>query len=952
MSDPSGDSSCILVKGARENNLRNLTARIPRGKLIGVTGVSGSGKSSFAFDVLYAEGHRKYVESLSAKARQALAQIRRPDVDYVQGLSPVIAIEQRTTAGASPRSTVATSTEIADYARLLWSVAGKAHCPLDGGRVKRRSLDDIIARVLSLPKGNRLVILAPILKAKPSVLREELPLLASRGYQRIRIYDEMRRLDEGGLVRSGRDEVQVDLVIDRLLVDKTQRSRLADAIELAFREGEDTAIILSQGKATDPFEEFTVTQRLACETCGSTYPELEPKLFSWNRPEGACEECGGLGETLRFHPDLVIPDPAKSVRNGAIKPWRLGSRRMIGRHNSILRQLAEQIPFDLKTPWRELEPKIQNLILNGHARRKFSFKFGRGRKVPDKKVFKGVLAHLDYSFLTTSSEGLRAKLMTYQIASHCHSCSGSRLSSYARGITLEGFSFADFLSMTAEEGYRFVKEKVMISDGYESVGDALNGLEQRLRFLNEVGLGYLGLDRSFGSLSGGEAQRARLATQLGMGLVGVLYILDEPSIGLHPIDNRRLLDNLLSLRDRGNSVVVVEHDPETLQAADHLLEIGPGAGSEGGQLIFSGTVEECIASSSSRTGPFLAGTQKVETEGKPQLPDDREIRILGATANNLQNLDASIPVGLLTVVCGVSGSGKSTLINTVLARAAAFKLHRAKQVPGNHSSIEGLEHFRKVARVDQSPVGRSPRSNPATYVKLFDAVRRLFSQCSLSRVRGYKPGRFSFNSPGGRCERCKGDGAIRLDMHFLADVYVECESCGGKRFNRETLDVRFKGYNVAEVLDMTVSEAKRVFRNHRAIFGKLEVLDEVGLGYLKLGQPSNTLSGGEAQRLKLSLELSKRDQGKTLYLLDEPTTGLHWLDAQRLLDLLIRLRNAGNTIVVIEHNLDFIRCADWVIELGPGGGSGGGRLVHAGTVDTLLANEESSTGRCLAGKEK
>ncbi|MBO94186.1 MAG: excinuclease ABC subunit A [Opitutales bacterium] len=809
-----------------------------------------------------------------------------------------------------------------------------------------------MARILSEPKGSRLMVLAPIIKAKPSLLREELPRLAQRGYQRVRIYGEIHRLDENDLIHRGRDEVQVDVVVDRLMVDEAQRSRLADSLELAFREGRETAIILSQRNQGEPFTEFTVSQRLACETCGATYPDLTPRLFSWNRPEGACEECGGLGETLKFHEDLLTPDPSKSIRKGAIKPWRIGSRRMIIRRNAILRQLAEQVPFDPKTPWQDLDSKVRKLILHGDARRKFSFKLGRGRKAPEKMAFRGVIADLEESFLTTSSEGLRAKLMAYQVASNCRSCRGSRLSVYARGVMVADLSFSDFLGMTAMEAHHFVRKKVMEADGYEAVDDAVTGLEQRLRFLNEVGLGYLGLDRPLGSLSGGEAQRARLATQLGMGLVGVLYVLDEPSIGLHPIDVRRLLDTLLALRDHGNSVVVVEHDPETLSACDYLLEIGPGAGAEGGLLTFAGTVEECLTSKESRTGPFLGGNLRIEKEVKTLRPDGREIRVLGAEANNLRKVNVSFPIGLLTVVCGVSGSGKSTLVNEVLARSAAFKLHRAKQVPGKHAGIDGFEHFKKVARVDQSPVGRSPRSNPATYVKLFDAVRRLFAQCSLARVRGYKPGRFSFNSPGGRCERCKGDGAIRLDMHFLADVFVECESCGGKRFNRETLDVRFKGYNVADVLDMTVTEAKSVFRSQRSILGKLEVLDEVGLGYLKLGQPSNTLSGGEAQRLKLSLELSKREQGLTLYLLDEPTTGLHWVDAQRLLDLLFRLRDAGNTIIVIEHNLDFIRCADWVVELGPGGGSTGGRLMHAGTVDGLLEVKESPTGKCLKNKEK
>ncbi|MFL2914351.1 MAG: excinuclease ABC subunit UvrA [Opitutales bacterium] len=942
-----GEMESIRVKGARENNLLNVTANFPRGQLIGVTGVSGSGKSSLVFDVLAAEGHRKYVESLSTKARQALEKVRRPDVDYVEGLSPVLAIEQAVAGSSGPRSTLATATEIADYARLLWATVGSPHCPLDGSPVSKRSLDDCVTQLLSDGNGKRVLILAPIFEAKASVLREELPNFERRGFQRVRIDGEIKRLDDRDLIpekTKGR-LIQVDLVIDRLKVDTESRSRVADSLELAFKEGEERAFALIEN-SEKKYDEIFFSQSYACEKCGSTYPNITPKHFSWNHPDGACEECGGLGQVLSFREDLIIPDPSLSLAKGAIKAWRLGSRKMVTLRKNILKQISEQYSLDLKQPWNEIPEETKKFLLHGDQDKIFELKLQIGRGKAKKQPFPGILYDLGQTMKNTTSETLRARLLTYQIGAECPSCKGQRLSSFSRAVLLAGQPFDYFLSLATEHAWSFVKKKVLKNSKYEQVLDAVSGLEQRLGFLNQVGLSYLTLDRPYSSLSGGEAQRARLATQLGMGLVGVIYALDEPSVGLHPSDHHRLIKVLYGLRNRGNTVVVVEHDAETLLACDHLIEVGPGPGTQGGELIFSGKVKACLASKQSATGPFLAGVEKVEKEAKNKLPGKDLLTVRSARANNLRNIDVSFPIGLLTVVCGVSGSGKSTLVNEVLAKSAANQLHRAKQLPGAHSGIEGLEKFEQAVRVDQSPIGKSPRSNPATYVKLFDLLRKLFSQCSLSRVRGYTPGRFSFNLPGGRCERCKGDGMVKLDMQFLADVFVECESCQGRRYNRETLEVRYRGHSIADILAMTISEARELFTKHPAILGKLDTLEAVGLGYLRLGQAANTLSGGEAQRLKLSLELSRRQSGKALYLLDEPTTGLHWLDVQKLMDLLFRLRDAGNTLIVIEHNLDVVRLADHVVEIGPNGGELGGELVFEGTPEEL-AETKTLTGTFL-----
>jgi len=936
----------IRIKGARENNLKDIAVSFPRGKLIGVTGVSGSGKSSLVFDVLAAEGHRKYVESLSPKARQALEKVRRPDVDYVEGLSPVLSIEQISAGSSGPRSTVATATEIADYARLLWATAGQPFCPKDGGKVEKKTLDDAIALLMAQGSGKRMILLAPYITAKATVLREELPGLERRGFQRIRIDGQIKRLDDRNVIpeKSKGREISVDIVVDRLRLEASSRSRLADSLELAFKEGSERAIALIEEE--EGFKGINLSQSYSCEVCGTNYPGLTPRFFSWNHPDGACETCSGLGEVLRFREDLVIQDPCLTLNKGAIKPWRYGSRKMITLRKNILKALSEQYSFDLKVAWVDLPDEVKNFLLLGDDQREFELKLQVGRGKAKKQVFPGVFQDLQETIRNTSSESLRAKLLTCQYGSKCPDCQGGRLSSFARNVKLAGQTMDKFLSLPVGKAWKFIKGKASRDHRCLQVEDALNGLKQRLGFIEQVGLGYLTLDRSYRSLSGGEAQRSRLATQLGMGLVGVTYALDEPSVGLHPADHGRLLQVLEGLRDKGNTVIVVEHDADTLHACDHLIEIGPCPGEIGGSLCFEGSVLSCLQDKKSKSGPFLAGIEKVEKEVKDKKPGKLNLLVKGARANNLQNIDVSFPLGLLSVVCGVSGSGKSTLVNEVLAKSAAYELHRSKQLPGAHGGIDGLQHFEQVVRVDQSPIGKSPRSNPATFVKLFDLLRKLFSQCSLSRVRGYSPGRFSFNLPGGRCERCKGDGMVKLDMQFLADVFVECESCQGKRYNRETLEVRYRGRNIAEILAMSVSEAKEVFSKHPAVLAKLETLDAVGLGYLKLGQPANTLSGGESQRLKLSLELSRRQTGKVLYLLDEPTTGLHWLDVQKLMDLLFKLRESGHTLIVIEHNLDVIRLADHVIEIGPSGGEQGGELVFQGS-PLELSSEDTATGRFL-----
>jgi excinuclease ABC subunit A len=957
-------ASHIHLKGAREHNLRNLELRIPRGKLVVLTGPSGSGKSSLAFDTIYAEGYRKYMESLSAQARQVLEQLKRPDIDFIHGLSPVLAIEQRI-GGGSPRSTVATVTEVADYARLLWALCGEQRCPKDGGRVEKRSLDDCLGQLFREAPGERAIILAPWMTAKPAVLRDELPALRQRGFQRVRIAGEIKSLDEPKLVPTGSAELRVELVVDRVQVTADQRSRLADSLELAFREGQNRAVVLVQRGPEEPWREINLSQSLSCAVCGEVFDVLTPRHFSFNHAEGACETCGGLGRQLTFSEELIVPKPEKAVREGAIKPWRIGGRNLIIRHNAILRQLAEQLPYDPETPWQDLPAETRHTLLQGAGDRLFSFRLRRTQKA-ELKPFPGVIALLDAGRRETSSDGYRARLATFMASAECPSCHGLRLNARSAAVLVgasqadaraasgdapAGISFPEFTAMDIHRALEFMRRLPAVLPATDAVREVLDGVTRRLHFLRETGLGYLTLDREYTTLSGGEGQRVRLATQLGMGLVGVIYVLDEPSIGLHPHDNQRLLATLRELRDRGNTVLVVEHDADTMRAADELIELGPGAGTEGGQILFQGTPAECakLPAAVSRTGAYLAGQLGVVKDGKAGRPDGRWLTVKGATEHNLKGIDAQFPVGLLTCVTGVSGSGKSSLVNDILATAAARKLNGAKTLPGRHRGLTGLEHFEKAVVVDQEPIGRSPRSNPASYVGLLDLLRDLFAKLPLAKVRGYKANRFSFNVRGGRCERCQGDGQIRLDMQFMADAYAPCPSCDGRRFNRETLEVRFHGRSIADVLALTVCEATELFRAVPRIMEKLATLEAVGLGYLQLGQSATTLSGGEAQRIKLSLELSKREQGTTLYILDEPTTGLHWTDIQRLMDLLFRLRDAGNTLVVIEHNLDVIRLADWILDLGPGGGPDGGEIVYAGPVEGLMLEQKSLTGQALKG---
>ncbi len=942
-------SEFIHIKGAREHNLKNLEVKIPRNKLVVITGVSGSGKSSLAFDTLYAEGHRKYMESLSTQARQAMEQFKRPDVDFIHGLSPVLAIEQRASS-SSPRSTIATVTEIADYARLLWTIRGEQRCPKDGALIERQTLDDAVDQVLALPEKARALVLAPFMSATPATIREELPRLRQKGFQRVRIAGEVIDVDDPKAVPSGRSALQVDIVVDRLVIAPDQRSRLADSLELAFSEGKDRVTVVYQKTCDAQWEELLLSRNFSCSKCGEVYEPISPRHFSFNTAEGSCSECGGLGETRRFLDDLVVPDPAKSVKTGALKPLRIGGKQLIIRHNALLRQLAEQLPFDPKLPWRELPEETRKQLLHGVPDRLFEFKLTRRKTKPEPVLFAGVVPILEKAIRETKSDGYRARLMTYQTEQDCPGCHGHRFSARSANVFVDGVSLPEFLAMDIDHAYAFVSALDQARSAVSTYGEVLEGIEFRLRFLKKVGLDYLTLDRGYSTLSGGESQRVRLATQIGMSLMGVIYVLDEPSIGLHAKDNARLIETLKELRDVGNSVVVVEHDEDTMRAADHLIEIGPGAGGHGGELLYEGTPDECGISQSSykySTGEYLKGRQALSKQVETKKAGSVWLEIKEASHNNLRGVSARIPFGLLTCVTGVSGSGKSTLINDILAKAAARKLNRSKDIPGAHKGVVGLESYERVVRVSQAPIGQSPRSNPATYTKLFDLLRDLYTKVPLSRTRGYKPGRFSFNARGGRCERCQGQGAIALDMLFMSDAYVECPSCGGSRYNRETLEARFRGKNIAETLDMSVEEAMEHFKNVPRIMDKLNTLHAVGLDYLKLGQAANTLSGGEAQRLKLSLELSKRNNGRNLYILDEPTTGLHWADIQKLSDLLFRLRDQGNTVVVIEHHLDFIALADWVIDLGPGGGVKGGEIVYSGTVDDLLACEASETGRAM-----
>jgi len=931
-----GDS--LLVRGAREHNLKDISVTIPRDKLTVITGLSGSGKSSLAFDTIFAEGQRRYVESLSAYARQFLGLMEKPDVDAIEGLSPAISIEQKT-AGANPRSTVGTVTEIYDYLRLLYARAGTPHCPNCGRAVAKQSPAQIADIVLTWPAGTKLEVLAPLVRGRKGEFRDLFEDARKQGFVRALVDGELIELaDPPKLNRKLNHDVSV--VVDRLTVRAEDRGRLTDSIETALRLAEGLCeVVRHDGKrSTQLFSE-----KYGCPDCGISMPELEPRHFSFNSPFGACPTCSGLGTKRTASPELILGDPGISILEGVILPWGEpdGYLRRV-----ILPGLAKQLKFELNAPWGRLPDRVKFELLFGSASKK---------KGDDEARWEGILSNVQRRYNETTSDAVRGELDAFMVIAECPDCNGRRLKKESLAVTLHGRNIGEFTEGSAAEALAFAESIPLREKGRPGLdpgiaGPILKEVRERLRFLVDVGLDYLTLDRSAESLSGGEAQRIRLATQIGSRLVGVLYILDEPSIGLHQRDNARLLDTLKRLRDLGNTVLVVEHDEETILEADHLIDLGPGAGKHGGEVIAEGTVDEVKRVPRSVTGQYLTGKRSIPTPSARRPRDaGRVIRVEGAREHNLKRVDAEFPLGLFVAVTGVSGSGKSTLVEDILQKTLARHFFRARVVPGQHDRIVGLEHLDKVIDIDQTPIGRTPRSNPATYTGLFTPIRELFAEMPEAKLRGYGPGRFSFNVKGGRCEACQGDGLVKIEMHFLPDVYVTCEQCRGKRYNRETLDVKFRGMSITEVLDLTVEDALGVFENQPRIHHKLVTLNDVGLGYIHLGQSATTLSGGEAQRVKLATELSKRDTGRTLYILDEPTTGLHFEDVRVLLEVLHKLVDRGNTVLVIEHNLDVIKTADWIVDLGPEGGSGGGTIVAQGTPEQVAKVKASHTGRYLAG---
>jgi len=1030
----------IRIGGAREHNLKNLTLEIPRDKLVVITGLSGSGKSSLAFDTIYAEGQRKYVESLSAYARQFLDQLQKPDVDYIEGLSPTVAIEQRS-AGSNPRSIIATTTEIYDYLRLLYAHVGQPHCPETGQPITAQTTSQIVDAILALPPRTRLMLLAPVVRAQKGEFRDVLERLAREGFIRARVDGELVELTSNVPVRlDPKARHTIEVVVDRLVIDDKVRVRLSDSVELALRWGEGRLVVLYQlpqgpsqpdkpaasapppGRSlTSParaspdgsapstsapasstqtqalkasamgpgvwYEQF-YSNRLFSPATGKTYEPLTPKHFSFNAPAGACPVCHGLGQKMVFDESLIVPDPIKSLEQGAILPWRRGGKRMVSYYKAMLRAVAAHYGVSLETPYRDLPDWFKRILMHGSGDTPIQFQFWRAGKLSTvERPFEGVIPNLERLYAETESEFTRARLKAFMNPTFCDACGGKRLKPEVLAVTLQGraptskpglppglagsssnasepaqghdtpkpkpnipgLSIMDVCALSIDAADQFFATLQLSEFQQKIAGDLIKAIRTRLKFLKDVGLGYLTLDRESGTLSGGEAQRIRLATQIGAGLVGVLYILDEPSIGLHPRDNARLLATLKHLRDLGNTVIVVEHDEETIRQADWIIDLGPGAGVHGGEIVAQGPLPQVLASPKSLTAKYLTGELAIPVPHKRVPPDPARgwLEVLGATANNLKNIDVRIPLGTLTCVTGVSGSGKSTLVIDILQRALFRHWYGSKERPGAHREIRGHEHLDRVVVIDQTPIGRTPRSNPATYTGIFNHIRDLFAQLPTARVRGYDAARFSFNLKGGRCERCQGDGLIKIEMQFLPPVYVTCEACGGKRYNRETLEITYKGLNIADVLDLTVEEAVTFFRAVPHIHDACQTLAEVGLGYLKLGQSATTLSGGEAQRLKLAAELNRRGGGRTLYILDEPTTGLHFHDVAKLLEVLFKLRGAGNTLLVIEHNLDVIKSADWVIDLGPEGGDAGGWIVAEGTPEQVARCPTSYTGQFL-----
>lgn len=927
----------IVVRGARVHNLKNITVSIPRNKLTVITGLSGSGKSSLAFDTIYAEGQRRYVESLSAYARQFLGQMDKPDVDGIEGLSPAISIDQKSTSH-NPRSTVGTVTEIYDYLRLLFARIGQPHCPRCGLPIRQQAVSQMVDRLLALPEGTRVYILAPVIRGKKGEHARVLEEAHRQGFVRARVDGTIYELGEGEIRLDKNKKHNLEIVVDRVVIKPDLASRLADSLETALKLADGLAVA-----AVVDGEEILFSSKFACPDCGVSLPELSPRLFSFNSPYGACPACTGLGALLEVDPELVV-EPEKTLEEGAVAGWSYYSSQFY-----LLEGLARHYGFPLDIPYARLAPEHKAAILygTGGERVRFVYRDLAGRRREYAAPFDGVIAYLTKRYRETGSDYVKAEIERLMRPRPCRGCGGARLRPEALAVKVGGKAIHEVTALSVSEALIFF-EGLQLGPREEAIArQVLKEIKARLGFLVNVGLDYLTLDRAANTLSGGEAQRIRLATQIGSGLMGVIYILDEPSIGLHPRDQSRLLAMLKRLRDLGNTVIVVEHDAETILSADHVIDIGPGAGAHGGTVVAAGPPAEIMRHPASLTGQYLSGRKAIPVRPR-RRPTGRWLKVLGATAHNLKGIDVAFPLGLFVCVTGVSGSGKSTLVNDILYRALARELHGARELPGAYRRLEGREHIDKVINVDQSPIGRTPRSNPATYTGVLTDIRELFALLPEARVRGYKPGRFSFNVPGGRCEACRGDGIVKIEMHFLPDVYISCEVCKGQRYNRETLAVKFRGKSIAEVLDMTVDEALEFFAAFPRIHRRLKTLQDVGLGYIKLGQPATTLSGGEAQRVKLAAELSRRATGRTVYILDEPTTGLHFADIAKLLDVLHRLVDAGNTVIVIEHNLDVIKTADYIVDLGPEGGARGGQVVAAGTPEEVAAVPESYTGRYLA----
>ena len=932
----------IVVKGARANNLKNIDVTIPRDKLVVLTGLSGSGKSSLAFDTIYAEGQRRYVESLSSYARMFLGQMDKPDVDYIDGLSPAISIDQKTTS-KNPRSTVGTVTEIYDYLRLLWARAGTPHCPQCGKEIRQQTVDQIIDQVLALPEGTRIQIMAPVVRGKKGEYAKTFDEARRSGYVRVRVDGSLYELDEE-LKLDKNKKHNIEIVVDRLIVRDDVRSRLTDSVETASSLAGGLVLVNLVREERD----LLFSQNYACEDCGVSIEELAPRMFSFNNPFGACPACTGLGSRRTVDPALIVPDPEKSILDGAIQASGWNNIRGDGISRMYFDALSKKYRFSLTAPFKDLPEAVKKIIFYGTGEEKLDLHYDqpRGKGVLH-QAFEGVCNNIDRRYLETQSDSVKRELEEFMTEQPCPACQGRRLRKEALAVTVGGLSIFEFTQLSVTDELKWVNE-LKLTDQQLLIADRiLKEIRNRLGFLQSVGLGYLTLSRSAGTLSGGESQRIRLATQIGSSLMGVLYILDEPSIGLHQRDNDKLLDTLRHLRDLGNTLLVVEHDEDTMRAADYLIDVGPGAGVHGGRIVAAGTPEEVMANPDSLTGQYLSGKRKIAVPAERRKGNGNFLRVIGASENNLKNVDAAIPLGTFTCVTGVSGSGKSSLVNEILFKRLGAELMRMKTRPGKCERIEGLEFLDKVVNIDQSPIGRTPRSNPATYTGLFNDIRDLFASTQEAKSRGYGPGRFSFNVRGGRCEACSGDGLIKIEMHFLPDIFVPCEVCKGARYNRETLEVRYKGKNIAQVLDMTVEEAAEFFSALPKLKNKLQTLCDVGLGYVKLGQSSTELSGGEAQRVKLATELSKIATGRTIYILDEPTTGLHSEDVRRLLEVLQRLVEGGNTVLVIEHNLDVIKCADYLIDLGPEGGDGGGTIVAEGTPEEIAACPASYTGQYL-----